>query len=63
MLIFVDDYSEYVVTYFITKKSEMPTKFKTFMTLYENQREERIKCLRSDNGIESISKEIIRYAH
>jgi hypothetical protein len=36
VLTFVDDYSKYTVAYFITKKSEVPVKFKTFMNLYEN---------------------------
>ncbi|KAL3662242.1 hypothetical protein V7S43_019078 [Phytophthora oleae] len=58
VLTFVDDYSKYVVAYFITKKSEVPVKFKTFMNLYENQWGERIKCLRSDNGTKFINKEM-----
>ena len=37
MLTFVDDYSKYVVAYFITKKCEVLVKFKTFMNLYENK--------------------------
>lgn len=36
-LIFVDDYSKYVAANFITKKREVPIKFKTLMNLYENQ--------------------------
>jgi transposase InsO family protein len=55
---FVDNYSKYVVAYFITKKSEVPVKFKTFMNLYENQWGERIKCLRSDNGTEFVNKKM-----
>ncbi|GMF38419.1 unnamed protein product [Phytophthora fragariaefolia] len=60
VLTFVDDYSNYVVVYFITKKGEVPVKFKTFMNLYENQWGERIKCLRSDNGMEFVNKEMDR---
>ncbi|KAE9327341.1 hypothetical protein PR003_g16033, partial [Phytophthora rubi] len=60
VLTFVDDYSKYVVAYFITKKSEVPVKFKTFINLYENQWGERIKCLRSDNGTEFVNKEMDR---
>ena len=33
VLTFVDDYSKYVVAYFINKKSEVPVKFKTFVNL------------------------------
>ncbi|KAE8993484.1 hypothetical protein PR001_g20659 [Phytophthora rubi] len=58
MLTFVDDYSKYVVAYFITKKSEVLIKFNTLMNLYENQWGERIKCLLSDNGIEFVNKEM-----
>ncbi|KAE8963868.1 hypothetical protein PF011_g28877 [Phytophthora fragariae] len=60
VLTFVDDYSKYVVAYFITKESEVLVKFKTFMNLYENQWGERIKCLRSDNGTEFVNKEMDR---
>ncbi|KAE9212787.1 hypothetical protein PF004_g15532 [Phytophthora fragariae] len=60
VLTFVDDHSKYVVAYFITKKSEVPVKFKAFMNLYENQRGERIKCLRSDNDTEFVNKEMDR---
>uniref|UniRef100_A0AAV1V335 Profilin n=1 Tax=Peronospora matthiolae TaxID=2874970 RepID=A0AAV1V335_9STRA len=37
VLTFVADYHKYVVAYFITKKSDVPGKFKTLMNLYENQ--------------------------
>ena len=55
VLTFVDDYSRHVVVYFLTKKSEVVTKFKSFMKLYENQWGQRIKCLRSDNGTEFVN--------
>ncbi|GMF32340.1 unnamed protein product [Phytophthora lilii] len=58
VLRFVDDYSRFVVAFFITKKSEVPAKFKMLMNLYENQWGEKIKCLRSDNGTEFINKEM-----
>ncbi|KAL4116577.1 hypothetical protein PRIC2_012029 [Phytophthora ramorum] len=58
VLTFVDDYSKYVTAYIISKKSEVPIKFKTFMNLYENQWGERIKYLRSDNGTEYANKEM-----
>ncbi|KAE9004319.1 hypothetical protein PR002_g17101 [Phytophthora rubi] len=60
VLTFVDDYSKYVVAYFITKKSEVPVTFKTFINLYENQWGERIKCLRSDNATEFVNKAMDR---
>ncbi|OWZ24416.1 Integrase, catalytic core protein [Phytophthora megakarya] len=46
VLVFVDDYSRYVLR----------NKFKLFLTMYENQWGERIKCLRSDNGTEFVNK-------
>ena len=58
VLTFVDDYSNYVVAYFITKISDVPVKLKTFMNLYENQWGERIECLRSDKGTEFGNKEM-----
>ncbi|OWZ23039.1 hypothetical protein PHMEG_0002150 [Phytophthora megakarya] len=51
VLVFVDDYSRYVVAYFLKKKSEVANKFKTYLTMYENQWGEQTKCLRSDNGM------------
>ncbi|OWZ18262.1 reverse transcriptase [Phytophthora megakarya] len=62
VLVFVDDYSRYVVTYFLNKKSEVANTFKLFLTMYENQWGERIKCLRSDNGIEFVNKTWTRFA-
>ncbi|KAG2773013.1 Copia protein [Phytophthora cactorum] len=58
VLTFVDDYSKYVVAYFISKKSEVPNKFKMFMKLYANQWGTRIMRLRSDNGTEFVNKEM-----
>jgi transposase InsO family protein len=42
---------------FLNEKSEALNKFKTFKTLVENERETKIKCLRSKNGDEFTSKE------
>ncbi|OWZ17079.1 LOW QUALITY PROTEIN: Rve-domain-containing hypothetical protein [Phytophthora megakarya] len=53
---FVDDYSRYVVTYFLKKKSDVANKFKLFLTMHKNQWGERIKCLRSENGNEFVKK-------
>ncbi|OWZ00555.1 Rve-domain-containing hypothetical protein [Phytophthora megakarya] len=56
VLVFLDDYSRYVVTHFLNKKSKVANQFKMFLTMYENQWEERIKCLRSDNGTELVNR-------
>ncbi|OWY97152.1 Rve-domain-containing hypothetical protein [Phytophthora megakarya] len=56
VLVFVHDYSRYVVAYFLKKKSEVANKTKTYLTMYENRWRERIKCLRLDNGMEFVNK-------
>lgn len=58
ILTFVDDYSRYVVAYFLAKKSEVADKIKMFKALHENQWGARIKCLRSDNGTEFVNKTV-----
>jgi transposase InsO family protein len=42
---------------FLKEKSEALNKFKAFKTLVENEKETKIKCLRSDNGGEFTSRE------
>ncbi|GMF33539.1 unnamed protein product [Phytophthora fragariaefolia] len=56
VLTFVDDYSRYVVAYFMKTKSEVANKLKGFKAFYENQWGERLKCLRSDNDTEFVNK-------
>ncbi|OWY91846.1 Rve-domain-containing hypothetical protein, partial [Phytophthora megakarya] len=56
VLVFVDDYSRFVVTYFLNKKSKVANQFNLFLTMYENQWGERIKCLRLDHGTEFVNK-------
>ena len=58
VLTFVDDYSRYVVAYFLKKKSEVVVKMKEFQALYENQCGERLKCVCSDNGTEFVNKKM-----
>ena len=53
MLTLVDDYSRYVVDYLMKNRIEVPGKLKEFRAFYENQWGERLKCLRSDNGLNS----------
>ncbi|GMF50845.1 unnamed protein product [Phytophthora fragariaefolia] len=60
VLTFVDDFSRYMVTYFLKKKSEVASKLKEFMRFYEKQWGERLKCLRSDNGTEFVNKYVTR---
>ncbi|OWY90659.1 Rve-domain-containing hypothetical protein [Phytophthora megakarya] len=58
VLSFVDDYSRYVVAYFLKNKSEVVAKLSEFKAFYENQWGERLKCLRSDNGTEYVNKKV-----
>jgi hypothetical protein len=53
----VDDYTRLTWVFFLKEKSEAFEKFKTFKALVENETNLKIKCLRSDNGGEFISKE------
>lgn len=57
-LTFTDDYSKKVFVYFLQKKSDVIDKLKEFMKYVENQLECKIKCLRTDNGLEFINKNI-----
>ena len=56
-LTFTDDLSRYGYIYLIKHKSEMFEKFKQFWSEVENQRDRKIKFLRSDRGGEYLSHE------
>ncbi|KAG4061423.1 hypothetical protein PC123_g3730 [Phytophthora cactorum] len=60
VLTFVDDYSRYVAAYFMKNKSEVASKLKEFKGFYENQwgGGGRMKCLRSDNGMEFVNNKV-----
>lgn len=60
-LIFVDDHSRMVFVYFLKAKSETFHFFKQFKYMAENQKERKIKILRTDNGLEFCSKEFEQY--
>lgn len=57
-LTFTDDYSKKFFIYVLQKKSEVIDKFKEFKKYVEIQLEYKIKCLRTDNGLEFINKNI-----
>ena len=63
MVTFTDDYSRYTTTYFIKRKDEALSKFQEYVTLVENQSENRgrVKVLRSDNGGEYTSNNFIKF--
>jgi hypothetical protein len=54
---FIDDFSRNTWIYFLRKKYEFFKRFKEFKDLVENQREKRIKMVRTDNGREFYGNE------
>jgi hypothetical protein len=54
---FIDDFSRNTWIYFLRKKSKVFDKFKEFKALVENQTENKIKVLRTDNGGEFYRNE------
>ena len=49
-LVIVDDYSRYTWTFFLTLKSEAFKAFKKFAKVIQNEKDLKIKVLRSDDG-------------
>ena len=49
---FIDDYSRKVWIYFLETKGEAFSKFKEWKLEVENQTSKKVKCLRTDNGLE-----------
>ena len=47
---FIDDYSRYTYVYLMKHKDEVFDKFKVYKSIVENQKEKKIKILRSDRG-------------
>jgi hypothetical protein len=56
-MLFIDDFTRMHWLRFLKEKSEALNKFKSFKTLVENEKETKIKCLRSGNSGEFTSKE------
>jgi hypothetical protein len=56
-MLFIDEFTRMGWVCFLKEKSEALNKFKAFKTLVENEKETKIKCLRSDNGGEFTSKD------
>ena len=56
-MLFINDFTRMAWVFFLKEKSEAFNKFKAFKILVENETEEKIKCIRSDNGGEFTSKE------
>ncbi|KAH9726925.1 hypothetical protein KPL70_008466 [Citrus sinensis] len=61
MVTFIDDFSRYVWAFFMKEKSEAFSKFKEFKEIVEGEVEQKIRCLRTDNGGEYSSGEFSQY--
>ena len=58
---FIDYFSRKTWIYFLRKKSEVFEKFKEFKSLVENQTNNKIKVLRTDNGGELCGKDFEQF--
>lgn len=58
---FIDDYSRYLVIYFLKKKSDAFQVFKQYKAEMENMTGRKIKCIRSDNGLEYVNGDFSRF--
>jgi transposase InsO family protein len=56
-MLLINDFTRMSWICFLKEKSEALNKFKDFKTLVENEKETKIKCLRSDNDGEFTSRE------
>ena len=59
ILTFIDDFSRYTWVLFYKKKSDFLEKFTELKALIENASGKKIKILRSDNGREYVSNELL----
>ena len=60
-MLLIDDFTRMTWVCLLKKKSKFFGNFKIFKELVENETEQKIKCLRSDNGGEFTSKEFNHY--
>ena len=51
----IDDHSRKVFVFFLQQKSEVKSTFESFKKLIENQTDQKIKILRTDNGKEYVN--------
>ncbi len=61
LLTFIDDCTRKVFVYFLKRKSDVLSTFKQFKVFVENQTGKKIKILRTDNGGEYCSDELMRF--
>ena len=56
-MLLIDDYTRMTWVTFLKEKSEAFKNFKIFKAMVENETNQKIKCLRSYNGVEFTSNE------
>jgi transposase InsO family protein len=61
MVTFIDDFSRYVWVFFMKEKSEALSKFKEFKEKVESELDKKVRCIRTDNGREYVSREFDAY--
>lgn len=61
MLTFTDDYSRKTFLYFLKEKSQVFKCFVEFKKMVENETDQKIKRIRSDNGMEYLSEAVDEY--
>ncbi|KMQ86103.1 retrovirus-related pol polyprotein from transposon tnt 1-94 [Lasius niger] len=61
LLTLIDDHSRMIFGYFIKSKDQVLSTFKDFKVMIENQSEEKIKCIRTDNGREYVNKDYTNF--
>lgn len=57
----IDDYSRKFWVYILKEKSEAFSKFKDWCAIVEKEKGCSVKCLRTDNGLEFLSREFELY--
>ena len=57
----IDDFSRRVWVYLLKSKDKKISKFKNWKVLMENQMSMRVKCLRTDNGLEFCNANFDNY--
>ncbi|XP_048619882.1 uncharacterized protein LOC125590371 [Brassica napus] len=58
---FIDDFSKKVWIYFLKTKDEVFSKFREWKAEVETKTEKKVKCLRTDNGLEFCNKQFDDY--
>ena len=61
ILTYMCEQSEYSYVFLLKQKNEQEHKFKEFKEMYEKDVSWKIKCLRSDNGLEYLSNDFREY--